>query len=114
MGILEGGRCLDLFTNATLASYRRRFARRSRPQFAYLESCVTLAMVLRRFEFDFPERLGKGEVGYDEHPKNLSHPVGMRTGATIHTRQGLKMNVRKRSGVDGVVVDQGGEIEVKG
>ena len=75
---------------------------------------MTLAMVLRRFEFDFPERLGKGEVGYDEHPKDLNHPVGMRTGATIHTRQGLKMNVKKRPGVSLVVVEQGGGIEVKG
>lgn len=83
-------------------------------EFAYLESCVTLAMVLRRFDFDFPERLGKGEVGYDEHPKDLKHPVGMRTGATIHTRQGLVMNVKKRVGVGGEVVDNYIEMKVVG
>jgi len=71
--------------------------------FAYLESCVTLAMVLRRFEFDFPEELKGGEVEYGEHPMDLQHPVGMRTGATIHTRQGLKMKVRRREGVSGDV-----------
>jgi len=31
-----------------------------------------------------------------EHPQDLNHPVGMRTGATIHTRQGLHMLVKKR------------------
>mmetsp|Transcript_5231 Transcript_5231/g.8064 ORF Transcript_5231/g.8064 Transcript_5231/m.8064 type:complete len:80 (+) Transcript_5231:458-697(+) len=28
---------------------------------------------------------------------NLDHPVGMRTGATIHTRYGLHMKISKRN-----------------
>ena len=50
-------------------------------QFATLEATVTLAMLLRRFDFDF--------VGSPED-------VGMKTGATIHTRNGLMMRPRKR------------------
>jgi len=50
-------------------------------QFATLEATVTLAMLLRRFDFDF--------VGRPED-------VGMFTGATIHTRNGLKMTPRRR------------------
>ncbi len=50
-------------------------------QFATLEATVTLAMLMRRFEFDF--------VG---SPAD----VGMKTGATIHTRNGLIMRPRKR------------------
>jgi len=63
--------------------------------FATLEATVTLAKVLRRFEFEFdPEK--KTSVDIMEHPQDLNHPVGMRTGATIHTRQGLHMLVKKR------------------
>lgn len=67
-------------------------------EFAYLEACCTLAMVLRRFDFEFAGSEKPDEVGgtYGEHPQSLHHPVGMRTGATIHTRYGLKMNVYKR------------------
>lgn len=50
-------------------------------QFALLESTVTLAMLLRRYEFEF--------VG---NPAD----VGMKTGATIHTRNGLHMKPRRR------------------
>lgn len=50
-------------------------------QFATLEATVALAMLMRRFEFDF--------VG---SPSD----VGMKTGATIHTRNGLIMRPRKR------------------
>jgi cytochrome P450 family 97 subfamily B polypeptide 3 len=50
-------------------------------QFATLEATVALAMLMRRFEFDF--------VG---SPAD----VGMKTGATIHTRNGLIMRPRKR------------------
>ena len=50
-------------------------------QFATLEATVTLAMLLRRFDFEF--------VG---SPSD----VGMKTGATIHTRNGLIMKPRKR------------------
>jgi cytochrome P450 family 97 subfamily B polypeptide 3 len=65
-------------------------------EFAVLEATVTLAMVLRRFDFDFdPDKMvGKSDM-YD-HPKDLNHPVGMKTGATIHTRNGLHMIVKKR------------------
>eukprot|EP00527_Entomoneis_sp_CCMP2396_P000043 CAMPEP_0198151560 /NCGR_PEP_ID=MMETSP1443-20131203/56084_1 /TAXON_ID=186043 /ORGANISM="Entomoneis sp., Strain CCMP2396" /LENGTH=642 /DNA_ID=CAMNT_0043817277 /DNA_START=105 /DNA_END=2033 /DNA_ORIENTATION=- len=65
-------------------------------EFATLEATVTLAMVLRRYDFDFdPEKLeGKDDV-YGE-AKGLNHPVGMRTGATIHTRNGLHMIIKKR------------------
>lgn len=53
-------------------------------------------MILRRFEFEFdPEK--KTNVDIMEHPENLEHPVGMRTGATIHTRQGLHMIVKRRN-----------------
>jgi cytochrome P450 len=51
-------------------------------QFAYMESTVTLAILLRRYEFEFSGR---------------AEDVGMRTGATIHTRDGLKMRVMQRS-----------------
>lgn len=53
-------------------------------QFAMLEATVTLSLVLRRFDFDF--------VGSPDD-------VGLRTGATIHTENGLHMRVRQRDGV---------------
>lgn len=67
-------------------------------EFATLEATVTLAMTLRRFNFEFdPEKQeGFGDM-YDLEPKELNHPVSMRTGATIHTRHGLHMLVKKRN-----------------
>ena len=66
-------------------------------EFATLEATVTLAMVLRRFSFDFDQdKLAETNMSVYEHPKNLEHPVGMKTGATIHTRKGLHMIVKKR------------------
>jgi cytochrome P450 family 97 subfamily B polypeptide 3 len=66
-------------------------------EFAVLEATVTLAMVLRRFTFEFdPEKLA-GKADVYSHPKDLNHPVGMKTGATIHTRNGLHMLVTKRN-----------------
>ena len=66
-------------------------------EFAVLEATVTLAMVLRRFEFDFdPDFQTPDKCSMDDMPKRTDHPVGMRTGATIHTRNGLHMLVKKR------------------
>lgn len=66
-------------------------------EFATLEATVTLAMVLRRFNFDFdPEKL-EGKDSIHDPAQGLNHPVGMRTGATIHTRNGLHMKVSKRN-----------------
>lgn len=65
-------------------------------QFAVMEAVVTLAMVLRRFEFEFDSSKFTN-VDIMEHPKDLEHPVGMRTGATIHTRRGLNMIVKRRN-----------------
>lgn len=53
-------------------------------QFAMMEAAVTMAMLLNSFEFEF--------VG---SPKD----VGMKTGATIHTMNGLNMYVKKSEGV---------------
>ena len=50
-------------------------------QFALMEAVVALAVVLKRFTF-------KAVPGHD---------VGMTTGATIHTQNGLYMNVYERS-----------------
>jgi len=65
-------------------------------EFATLEATVTLAMVLRRFDFEFDEDKFT-DVDIMDHPMGLEHPVGMRTGATIHTRQGLHMIIKKRN-----------------
>lgn len=64
-------------------------------EFAVMEATVTLAMVLRRFSFEFDSSKFT-DVDINEHPMDLNHPVGMKTGATIHTRQGLNMIVKKR------------------
>jgi len=66
-------------------------------QFAVMEATVTLALVLRRFEFDFDtdKHAGFGPLETTSL-QDKSHPVGMKTGATIHTRNGLHMKVRKR------------------
>ena len=65
-------------------------------EFATLEATVTLAMVLRRFDFDFDPEFLQGKDDIFSEPKGLNHPVGMKTGATIHTRNGLHMLVKKR------------------
>ncbi|GMH81492.1 hypothetical protein TrVE_jg13930 [Triparma verrucosa] len=66
-------------------------------EFALLEATCTLAIILRRFDFDFDGEESAEKGGkYDDHPQGLDHPVGMRTGATIHTRKGLWMKVKKR------------------
>jgi len=51
-------------------------------QFAMMEASVTMAMVLNNFDFEF---------------SGSPDDVGMKTGATIHTMNGLNMRVRKRS-----------------
>lgn len=52
-------------------------------------------MVLRRFEFEFDDEFSTS-VPWDGQTENLDHPVGIRTGATIHTRRGLHMLIKKR------------------
>ena len=64
-------------------------------EFATLEAPVTLAMVLRRFNFEFDKSKGTN-VDIMDKPENLEHPVGMRSGATIHTRNGLHLLIKKR------------------
>ncbi len=64
-------------------------------EFATLEATVTLAMVLRRFDFEFDKSKGTN-VDIMDKPENLEHPVGMRSGATIHTRKGLHLLIKKR------------------
>ena len=49
-------------------------------QFALMEAVIALAMMLRRFEFSTKE-------GFEP---------GMKTGATIHTANGLIMEISKR------------------
>jgi cytochrome P450 len=51
-------------------------------QFAMMEATVTMAIVLNNYDFTFA---------------TCPEDVGMRTGATIHTMNGLNMNVRKLS-----------------
>jgi cytochrome P450 family 97 subfamily B polypeptide 3 len=65
--------------------------------FATLEATVTLAMILRRFDFAFDPDFMQGKSDVNDRPWDLQHPVGMKTGATIHTRNGLNMLVWKRT-----------------
>ncbi|KAL7576510.1 hypothetical protein ACA910_018009 [Epithemia clementina (nom. ined.)] len=65
-------------------------------EFATLEATVTLAMVLQQFEFDFDPDFLVAKDDVQGPAQGLNHPVGMRTGATIHTRNGLNMLVKKR------------------
>ncbi|KAL3144182.1 hypothetical protein ABBQ32_003965 [Trebouxia sp. C0010 RCD-2024] len=53
-------------------------------QFALLEATVALSMLLRRFEFRFA---------------TTPASVGMATGATIHTANGLRVKIARRQGV---------------
>ncbi|KAJ1406966.1 hypothetical protein B484DRAFT_337381, partial [Ochromonadaceae sp. CCMP2298] len=67
-------------------------------QFALMESVVTLAVLLKKFDFQMAMR-----------PED----VGVQTGATIHTRNGLKMRVSHRRNVGvgvGVGVEAGAEV----
>ena len=54
-------------------------------QFAMMEAVVTMSMMLKNYEFDFA--IPPSEVG-------------MRTGATIHTMNGLQMRARKSDDTD--------------
>jgi cytochrome P450 len=54
-------------------------------QFATIEATVALAGILRNFEFDFAAPTAKPD------------DVGTNTGATIHTRNGLWMTLKKRA-----------------
>lgn len=51
-------------------------------QFALMEAVVALAVVLRKFDFELKK----------------DHEIGMTTGATIHTSNGLYMYVKERKG----------------
>merc|ERR1711957_595125 len=53
-------------------------------QFAVMEATVTMAMILNRYDFTFATK---------------AEDVGMQTGATIHTMNGLQMYVQKSSGI---------------
>lgn len=64
-------------------------------EFATLEATVTLAMVLRRFNFEF-DKSKSTKIDIMDKPEHLEHPVGMRSGATIHTRNGLHLIIKKR------------------
>jgi cytochrome P450 len=61
-------------------------------QFAFFEAVIALAMLLRRFDFELAVK---------------PEEVGMATGATIHTRDGLKMRVSRRNGRGGSVAAAG-------
>jgi cytochrome P450 len=54
-------------------------------QFAMLEATVGLAMLVRRYEFEFAA------------PTATPDKVGTATGATIHTKNGMWMKVRRRT-----------------
>eukprot|EP00746_Dinoflagellata_sp_MGD_P076692 gnl/MRDRNA2_/MRDRNA2_308578_c0_seq1.p1 gnl/MRDRNA2_/MRDRNA2_308578_c0~~gnl/MRDRNA2_/MRDRNA2_308578_c0_seq1.p1 ORF type:complete len:291 (-),score=52.68 gnl/MRDRNA2_/MRDRNA2_308578_c0_seq1:20-892(-) len=53
-------------------------------QFAMLESTVALASLVRRYEFEFAA------------PTETPDKVGTATGATIHTRNGMWMKIKRR------------------
>lgn len=63
-------------------------------QFALMESVVTLSMLTRRFDFELTVK---------------PEEVGFYTGATIHTRNGLPMRVKKRV-FSGKSESEGGEV----
>lgn len=64
-------------------------------EFATLEATVTLAMVLRRYNFEFdPSKATTVDIMDTTYLPD--HPVGMRSGATIHTRRGLHLLIQKR------------------
>ena len=65
-------------------------------EFATLEATVTLAMVLQQYDFAFDPDYFVGKDDIFSSPEGLNHPVGMNTGATIHTRNGLHLLVKQR------------------
>ena len=65
-------------------------------EFATLEATVTLAKVLRRYDFQFDPAAIHSTLDHLGAPESLDHPVGMKTGATIHTRYGLRMLIQRR------------------
>jgi len=60
-------------------------------QFALLEAVVAISVLLRRFEFSLPDGPGA---------------VGMATGATIHTANGMAMTVTRREGAPATMVPE--------
>lgn len=53
--------------------------------------------MLRRFDFEIDEDFTKDySVPFDGLTFDQEHPVGMKTGATIHTRNGLHLKIKKR------------------
>ena len=70
-------------------------------EFAVLEAVVTLSVVLSRFDFAFDPSFFEGKEDVMGAPSHLNHPVGIRTGATIHTRNGLNLIVTKRQQATG-------------
>jgi beta-ring hydroxylase len=62
-------------------------------QFAIFESIVSLAMLMRRFDFELDE---------SKHPDG---ECGMTTGATIHTTNGLHVKLKRRDGRGGREMD---------
>jgi cytochrome P450 family 97 subfamily B polypeptide 3 len=65
-------------------------------EFATLEATVTLARVLRRYNFAFDPTAIHSQMDHSGPTESIEHPVGMKTGATIHTRYGLKMKIERR------------------
>ena len=62
-------------------------------QFAIFESIVSLAMLMRRFDFELDE---------SKHPDG---ECGMTTGATMHTTNGLHVKLKRRDGRGGREMD---------
>mmetsp|Transcript_37047 Transcript_37047/g.74984 ORF Transcript_37047/g.74984 Transcript_37047/m.74984 type:complete len:312 (-) Transcript_37047:180-1115(-) len=58
-------------------------------QFAMMESVVMLCKIFQRFQFEL--------VGEHDKLSAVDSDVGMMFGATIHTQNGLKMKVKKRT-----------------
>lgn len=79
-------------------------------QFAMLESTIMLATLIRNFDFDFALLPGEAltpQTGLGGLPVA---DVGMQTGATIHTQDGLWTKVRKRSPPPKPTVESSSEV----